>query len=115
MEKTTYPTLDMSNLIKNRALLPLKVTAQVLDKRKNIVQILNQEYSFLKAATSWGKTVEGTKATDHGMRILMDEAEDPKNFKQIQKQYSYKIVVEYDTKRVPWEDTEKVNFPFNIG
>lgn len=38
----------------------------------------------------------------------MDEVEDNKQFKEVQKQYSYKIIVEYDPKRLPIEDIEKV-------
>ena len=81
----------------------------MIDKKKNIIQCISDEFWFLKAATSWEIPIEGYKDEDQILRICMEEWDNVKQFKQVQKHYSYKIVVEYDPKKIPCEDIERVS------
>ena len=86
---------------KNKANLPIKVTMQVIDKSKNIVQCASDEYSFLESATSLGTPIHGNRDEDQIIQICLDEGLDEREYKNLKKHYSYKLIVEYAPNSLP--------------
>lgn len=91
--------------------MPIKVAVQTYDAKSNIVEGIQEDFSFLKAAVSGGTSVKSSYNKDSPVKICMIETALTEEEKDVTKYHSYQLEIEYNPEHIPCDDIETVKYP----
>lgn len=89
--------------------MPLRISVQTYDRDKEVIESMQEDFMFIKAAASGGTLISARRQDDSRVKVCMIERSLAEESKEEQTHFSYQLEMEYNPLHIPCEDIERVS------